>query len=99
MIPARGFECQRRGHESEAHESGAQKGCAAPDESKAAQPFDPEKPPKRFWGVDFWRQRMYTRVAADLYSGYRLAVSPVPGRHAIKFSLILASPKERGAIW
>ena len=42
---------------------------------------------------------MYTQVAADLYSGYRLAVSPVPGRHTIKFSLILAPPKERGAIW
>ena len=46
-----------------------------------------------------WRQRMYTRVAADLYSGYRLAVSPVPGRHTIKFSLILALPKEHGAVW
>ena len=42
---------------------------------------------------------MYTLVAADLYSDYRLAVSPVPGRHMIKFSPTLALPKERGAIW
>ena len=55
--------------------------------------FDPEKPPKRFWGVEFWRQRMYTQVVADLYSGYRLAVSPIPGRHVIKFSPISHSRK------
>jgi hypothetical protein len=36
---------------------------------KAAQSFDPYKITEAIQGDNFWQQRMYTQIVADLYPG------------------------------
>jgi len=52
---------------------------------KAAQPFDPEKPPKRFWGTIFGNNACTRKLLPIYIPGNWLAVSRISGRHSTCF--------------
>jgi hypothetical protein len=56
----------------------AQKNWAASNKLKAAQPFDPEKPPKRFRGTIFGNNACTRKLLPIYIPDNWLAVSSVP---------------------